>query len=186
MEKMMNKPEDYIDKQGIPYVKDTGRSYGYKTINILPELIGRQWDEISLGYVHAFKPSCIRVIPHNGMMTLDAMSRRVTVELNEQKRIKRINQEVEVMLPENIQNGEHLDIAMEHGIDSPQAQWYNDDSIKGFVHDGINGRYYKKCDEGLVEFPEVKKDVALERYQKIFDELNDQIARVFHIPRRYL
>jgi len=136
---------------------------GWKSINVLEFLNDKPWDDLALGYVHALRPRGIRVT--KGMMTLDCILWRVTVHVNKENIIQSITQEVEVGLPETVQNGAAMTLALNYGIDSPQCQWYNDEEITGYV--STPEGYYKKTKDGLIKFP--KSDVDA------FDEAGDVI-----------
>lgn len=75
-------------------------------MEILQFLRGLKWGEIPLAYVHAVRPSSIRVT--KGEVTCDSRKWRVTIEVDKNDIIREITQEVEVILPENIQHGYHL------------------------------------------------------------------------------
>lgn len=98
--------KDYIHEQGLPYTPPTD-DCGYTSIKVLEFLNGRMWDNCALAYVHALRPSYIRVVP--GAETLDAKEWRVTVRINTDGTIRNIEQEVEVWLPDGIQDGDELD-----------------------------------------------------------------------------
>ena len=81
---------------------------GFSSIHVLEFLVGRPLDDVSLGYIHALRPSAIRLCL-DGMVQMSAMSWRVTIHLKDEK-IYLITQEVEVALLNGIQNG--YDLAM--------------------------------------------------------------------------
>jgi hypothetical protein len=94
-------------------------SYSFTTIQPLPFLHGRKWDDIALAYVHALRPSHLRVC--QGSIQLDAQTWRVTVMLEEDgETIRRIDQEVCVGLPDGIEDGWELDQTL-HTKPSPKA-----------------------------------------------------------------
>jgi hypothetical protein len=113
-------PDNYRGKplnscQGQPFAPWDSR--GYTVIEVLPKLKGKPWDEVALGYVHALRPSQLRVVQDG--IQLDAQTWRVTVWLNKDGlTISRIEQEVEVGLPEGIDHGHALDCAL-HNTDYP-------------------------------------------------------------------
>ncbi len=117
------------------------------SLTVLPELTGKPWDEVALAYVMALRPSVIRVceIGH-----LDSWPRRVTVWMKDDK-ISRIQQEVDVCLPDGIVHGTSLKHALRYGKDSPQVKWHLD--AEGYVYDGINGEYYKQVKGKEIPFP---------------------------------
>lgn len=102
------KPNDYLSTSGNRYVGPDRR--GYTSIPVLPQLWGEPWNEIALAYVHALRPSLVRVV--HAEETTDAVCWRVTVYLKGE-RIESIEQEVEVGLPEDCQHGSALEIALE-------------------------------------------------------------------------
>jgi hypothetical protein len=115
--------KDYHSKHAVTYVEP--ENTGFTSIEVLHFLKGRKWDEIALGYVHAVRPSSIRVT--TGVQTLDAYSWRVTVFVDENDTIERITQEVEVGLYGNVEDGHHLDMALQHATDSEIFKFYVED-----------------------------------------------------------
>jgi hypothetical protein len=138
--------KNYINKQGYSYLPES-EDFGYTSIKVLPFLVGRLWDNVALAYVHALRPSYIRVI--EGAETLDAMTWRVTVRLNDDNKIREIEQEVEVWLPDGVEHGHALDHALAFGVDSEQCKWHQDAEHTIL----FEGHYYKSTKDGLVEFP---------------------------------
>lgn len=108
-------PDDYRNdgyggKWGAAYVEPDG--VGYTVIEVLPFLTGRPWDDVALAYVHALRPSTIRV-NNSDCWKLDARNWRVSVLLESDDRtIKRISQEVAVGLPVGIDHGHALECAL--------------------------------------------------------------------------
>jgi len=74
--------------------------YGFTVVESLPFLKGRPWDDIALGYVHALRPTSVRVIAYREGAQLDSRTWRVTVHLDEKGNIRSIEQEVQVGLPD--------------------------------------------------------------------------------------
>lgn len=70
---------------------------GAPMMPILPRAIGREWDDIVLGALHAYRPSSIRVT--TGSMKLDSRIGRITVIVNEKNIIREILMEVDVGIP---------------------------------------------------------------------------------------
>lgn len=128
----------------------------YTVIDVLQCLWGKPWDDVAVAYVQALRPSCVRVT--EGLCKADGWTNRVTVFIDEDNIITKIHQEVRVGLPEGVVHGEALDRALKYGIDSPQCQWYNDDTIESYYYDGINGGYYKMTPEGQIPFPTEEED----------------------------
>ena len=143
--------KDYITHHLVPYEEPTCR--GYMEVPVLEFLKGKKWDEVALAYVHALRPTAIRVT--SGIETLDCRIWRVNVHVNnyEDLIIEEIEQEVEVGLPDGIQHGEALRMALHYGIDSEQVKWYQDAESYSLVF----GRYYKHTVDGkMVLFPGTK------------------------------
>lgn len=122
----------------------------YKNIEVLSFLKGKPWDALALGYVHALRPSNIRVT--TDMITLDASLWRVTVYVDANDIIEDISQEVEIGLPEGVVHGEAMGMALAYGIDSPQCQWHNDDDITSYSMTPCG--YYKHTSNGKIKFPD--------------------------------
>lgn len=78
---------------------------GWTVVDVLPEIIGRPWCEVTKAYLRALRPSEVRVIEHNGVMKTDAVTWRVTVQLTALGRVAAVHQEVEVDLPSGIAHG---------------------------------------------------------------------------------
>lgn len=51
--------KDYHSICAVPYEKP--KSYGWLSVDVLPFLIGKKWDEVALAYVRSLRPSYIRV-----------------------------------------------------------------------------------------------------------------------------
>ena len=151
------KPDDYLhradgsSRQGQVYAWKGYR--GYLSIMVLPELTGKKWDSIALGYAHALRPTQLRVIRHNEGTQLDAETWRVTVYLDEKNKIKYISQEVEVGLPDGVTCGSGLRTALTYGPHSPQAKW---EALDGMLCCGMGGTF--KCvGNKQVWWPESRK-----------------------------
>ena len=89
----MKSPKDYYSMHMVVYERDKTSSRVWNSIPVLEFLKGRVWDEISLAYVTAMRPSSIRVT--RGECTCDSWPWRVTVTVNSDDVIERISQEVE-------------------------------------------------------------------------------------------
>jgi hypothetical protein len=77
--------------------------HGFTTIECLPFLVGRQWDDHAMAFVHAIRPSSVRTT--RGEVTCDARPWRVTVYLDASGVIERLEQEVQVGLTEDWRYG---------------------------------------------------------------------------------
>jgi len=95
---------------------------GYTVVPCLEFLNGEPWGDRILDYIHALRPSDVRIVQHNGIMNCDAVPWRVSVLLDEHNNVKRIEQEVEVGL-RTADNGHCLDHK------SPLGSWPNEGGI---------------------------------------------------------
>lgn len=144
-------PEDY---EGSPVSVSQGQAFrkwpvtGFQSISVLPFLVGKPWNEVALGYVHALRPSHVRVT--TGMVQLDAMVWRVTVLIDDSKTIKNITQEVEIGLPDGVSNGMAMNEALLYGIDSEEVKWH---ALKGTLSLGLGGMKKVLPDGTSVPFP---------------------------------
>ena len=82
-------------------------SIGWTTIEVLPFLRGLAYDDLARSYVHALRPSEVRV--STGLLKSDAITWRVTVMVDDANTIAEITQEVEVALPSGVAHGHALD-----------------------------------------------------------------------------
>ena len=89
-------PEDYFD------------SYGHTVIPILPELTGKLWDKRALAFVLAMNPSKIRVT--TGSISLDGAKNRITIIVNEDGIIRRIEKEITIALVDEWRYGDDADV----------------------------------------------------------------------------
>lgn len=78
---------------GLPFQR--AGSGGFSTMTVLPQLTGQPFDHLALAWIHALRPSSLRV-SRDGCVCTDARCNRVTVFLDTQGKIERIEQEVEV------------------------------------------------------------------------------------------
>lgn len=78
---------------------------GYTIIKVLEFLEGRKLSEQVLDFIHALRPSCIRIT--EGYTTCDAMLWRVTIYVDKDDIVRSIQQEVEVGL-RSAKNGHEL------------------------------------------------------------------------------
>lgn len=162
-------PDDY---RGQPVNVCQGQEFkafnarGYMAINVLPDLWGRPWDDVALGYVHALRPSQLRVV--RGGTQADAWTWRVTVWLeDDDKTVKRIQQEVEVGLPDGVCHGECLEAALKYGKESEQVRWHNIPG--GYLY--MFGAAYKQPEDGGADilFPGCKEPKIPGNVRAFFD-----------------
>lgn len=101
--------KDYHGNGGEAYNQNTDEfsSFGFTSIPVLEFIWDRKWDAIALAYVHALRPSYIRVT--TGNVHMDAKMGRVTVYVSDDDTILYIEQEVEVGLPDGIEDGHSLE-----------------------------------------------------------------------------
>jgi hypothetical protein len=85
---------------------------GYLVIeDLLPFLKGRKVDDVVRGYIHALRPSSVRICRQGCPM--DAQTWRVTIWIDENDLIKSIHQEVETGGYGDIHNGSSLRCALQ-------------------------------------------------------------------------
>ena len=82
--------------------------YGYTSIRVLPDLENRPWDDVAKAYLRALRPSAIREVIEDGEIKSDAKLWHVTVYLTSSNFVRLIEQEVEVELPDGVENGHAL------------------------------------------------------------------------------
>ena len=140
------------------------RSRGYTVIEVLPKLKGKPWDELSLGYVHALRPSHLRVVQTDSIQ-LDWQTWRVTVWLEKDGlTISCIEQEVEVGLPEKCPHGGGLNASLHYGLNSPQVEWHNKPGKECYDGTGAEPSHYKLADDGAkTPFPHNAPDEPTRR-----------------------
>lgn len=80
---------------------------GWTCVRVLPDLEGEPWSPITAAFLRSLRPSSVRVI-RDGFVTSDARCWRVTVYLTPADVIERIEQEVEVDLPDGVAHGYDL------------------------------------------------------------------------------
>lgn len=83
-------------------------SYGFNVVRVLPDLEGKPWNEVTQAYMRSLRPSSVRVVPDGAPMTSDAKLWRVTVHLTASGSVHRVEQEVEVDLPDGVAHGYDL------------------------------------------------------------------------------
>lgn len=101
---IVNANKDYKQNYFIP------SKIGYTNIKVLEFLYGRELDDIAYAYIHGLRPASVRIC-RNGR-NCDCQRWRVNVEVDENNKIISIDQEIEVALPKEIDNGHLLNIAL--------------------------------------------------------------------------
>ena len=147
------KPEQYLGSWGTAYNKDGARCCGYMCIPVLQDLWGRKLDEVVMAYVHSLRPSMVRIADKG--IKLDSRLWRVTIWIRRVKRtpfVHRIEQEVEVLLPEGVAHGDALRLARRYGINSPQVKWHRDATGYMMMADSLGGGYWKTTAKGSVKW----------------------------------
>lgn len=116
-------------------------SHSYATHDVLPQLVGRPWDQFAINMIHSLRPSGLRVSRYHHGTTLDGQSWRVTVYLEEDDRtIRRVEQEVEV----GTVGAKHA-----HGLYKYEVGASPEPSLAIFNPRGLN----RFTDKSLVGFP---------------------------------
>lgn len=65
--------------------------YGFSCVRVLPELVGKPWNDITKAYMRSLRPSHVRVVRDGDPVTSDASGS-----------IHHVEQEVEVDLPDGV------------------------------------------------------------------------------------
>ena len=123
---------------------------GNLPIPVLEFLWGRKLDEVVTSYLHALRPSMVRIT--ESCINLDCCRWRVTVLVKKIKRtffVNRIEQEVPVLLPDGVAHGDALRLALRYGISSPQVKWHRD--ATGYMS-GPGDYHYKSTAQGTVKW----------------------------------
>jgi hypothetical protein len=84
--------DKYRDLQGVDYQESTVE--GYTVLPVLPDLWGMPLNDLVMAYVASLRPSCVRV--SRGTVTLNARKWRVTIFVDAEDKVERIEQEVGV------------------------------------------------------------------------------------------
>jgi len=90
------------------------RAHGWMSLSVLPQLVGRPWNNAAANFLVCLRPSAVRVT--YGSVTLDSYNWRVTVYLNQDGTIRLIEQEVEVGLA-GFRNGHDAALYLAHEDD---------------------------------------------------------------------
>lgn len=114
----------YNSSHGFEY--EANDHVGWTVVPVLHDLWGTLWNAAAANFLRCLRPSTVRVIEHRGAMTCDARTWRVTVHLDADNRISRIEQEVEVALV-GFRNGHDASLYLrrhyEH-LEEPQPRAY--------------------------------------------------------------
>lgn len=143
------KPEKYVSNGGVEFKPHP--AVGSLSLRVLQFLEGRLLDEVVMAYVQSLRPSSVRVCHAGGMVNADARIWRVTIftfKVGRKHYVNSIYQEVNVGLPNGVSHGEALSNALDHGINSNQVKWWDDEI--GTIH--CDGRVYKQTDKGCVQW----------------------------------
>lgn len=95
---MENKPEDFKSYHRVTPKKEN--SYSWTSVGVLPELLGKPWNEITMCYVLSLEPTSIRVSA--GVVTLDGSTGRITVIVDDSNIINEIYKEVRIPVPSDM------------------------------------------------------------------------------------
>lgn len=80
---------------------------------VCPALCGQPWDDLALAYLSAMHPTCVRVVKDGDLIRSDARCGRATVHLlADNLTIDRIDMELLVDLPEDVEHGHALSLLL--------------------------------------------------------------------------
>ena len=104
----------HLGRDGAEPIPRTERRhrFGYTEVDVASCLIGNPWDDLALGILHGLSPTRIRVCPPGHGTQCDAQTGRITVYLDNDNLIDTVRQEIEIMLPADIQHGHHADLIL--------------------------------------------------------------------------
>lgn len=147
------KVKQYFGTWGTPWNNEGVRSEGSLSVPVLEFLRGRKLDEVVTSYLHALRPSMVRIT--EGTVKLDARRWRVTIFVKKIKRsffVTRIEQEVPVLLPNGVSHGDALRLALRYGINSGQVKWHRDATGYMSMSQSLGGGYWKNTAKGSVKW----------------------------------
>lgn len=122
---------------GTPLDESDFRGRGYTVIEVLQFLWEQPMNDIAMAYISALKPTYLVI--NGGEIACDARSGRVHVAVDKDGKIKKIRQEVSIMLPPDIEHG--YDLACQ--LDAQKR-----------------GEVYKRVEEaGFIFAPYIPKDL---------------------------
>jgi hypothetical protein len=124
-----NKETDKADEYRIGHTFEDKKSWSGGTIPVLQILWGQPWNNLAMNYIHALRPSSLRVATDG--ITLDSQAWRVTVWLEEDGRtIRNIDQEVDLATRGAI-DGHDLSLQLKYQI--------KHGSLDGYEYQQSNG-----------------------------------------------
>lgn len=89
---LKNKPEDFkVYHHAVPQPES---SFSWTSVQVLTELIGLPWNDLTMCYVLSLEPTAIRV--STGLITLDGCTGRITVMVDDDDLITDITKEVRI------------------------------------------------------------------------------------------
>lgn len=101
--------KDYHSTLGVAFEPFSHTSF--TSVPVLTFLTGRKWDELALGVIQGLRPSSVRVT--TGELKSNADLHRVTVYVDSNDIILGITQEMQIGLPDGIENGHEFSIALD-------------------------------------------------------------------------
>jgi hypothetical protein len=115
---LVETPDGPLEEDGILPYAESNRT-GFLVMEPLGVLVGRPWDGVAMGMLQSLRPSRVEIVKAGQGTKLDTCLWRVRVYLEEDNQtIERIEQEVQVGLPEGIENGHDLkELLLEDFID---------------------------------------------------------------------
>lgn len=137
--------KNYISKSGKDF--EPSDRYSFLSVEVLPELIGQEWNDVSLAYVSGINPTKIRVTEEE--VTCDSQIGRVTVYV-ENNKIRKIYQEARVSLPDDVKNGYCLSLALKFGKDSKEFKFFNDFNTNSYCC--LGDTWAKFNNDGTTEY----------------------------------
>ena len=115
-------------------IDEATRRRGRTSIEVLPFLVGKPWNNLAINGIRSLRTDEIRVT--KGGVNLDSRAWRVTVHLNQDDTIRKIEQEVEVGLI-GCYHGHHLDIVTKdpNYQGEPPRAFFNPEAVSKLTMD---------------------------------------------------
>ena len=95
-EKLPESLQKYCNYVGTEYEKPM--VHGYSSISMLEFLYGMKLDELTFNYIYSLNPTSVRIVGPNDVLACDCYHGRVTIRIDDECRIEKIDQEVNVGL----------------------------------------------------------------------------------------
>jgi hypothetical protein len=167
-------------------------SYGFSVIEVLPEIIGKPWCDITQAYLRALRPSDVRVVVDGEEIKSDAKLWRVTVFLSairNPRTVTRVEQEVEVNLPPGVDHGVRVGSIVStckvFDVELLRSQSQFGGPAGFMVH--LLSNLARSCIEQVEQnrtpmFAPIVSSVDMNMYKQLIDDINQGVMVQFAVP----